>query len=181
MKCWVSHVAESYSCNLRPVGIGLIRIPLLISVMSRPSNTRPVTLGARDIADRRTTVNLLFDIRSLDKIVKCAMVIPRRRPSGLLLGYAWKTRYAAVKSLLDLPWNRRLACYGIRARFAVESAFGLAWNTQAQKTDDDQTRPRARRMRKAGMWNARCSSLPPGHSWRFMNCGSDSAWLLCPS
>src|SRR6201997_4014630 len=60
--------------------------------------------------------NLLFDIRSPDKIVKRAMVIPRRRLSSLLLGYAWKSRSGSC---------------GIPARFAVESALALLWNQRS--------------------------------------------------
>jgi hypothetical protein len=74
--------------------------------------------------------NLLFDIRSLDKIVKRAMVIPRRRPSSLLLGYAWKSRSGsrgipvrfAVESTLGLLWNPCSVCRGISVRFGVEYA-----------------------------------------------------------
>jgi hypothetical protein len=75
--------------------------------------------------------NLLFDIRSLDKIVKRAMVIPRRRLSSLLLGYAWKSRSGscgiparfAVESALALLWNPYSVCRGISVRFGVEYAL----------------------------------------------------------
>jgi hypothetical protein len=74
--------------------------------------------------------NLLFDIRSPDKIVKRAMVIPRRRLPSLLLGYAWKSRSGsrgiparfAVESALALLWNPCSVCRGISVRFGVEYA-----------------------------------------------------------
>jgi DNA-binding transcriptional LysR family regulator len=74
--------------------------------------------------------NLLFDIRPPDKIVERAMVIRVAvSPAYCSVTRGIRAR-AAVESLLGLAWNRRSLCCGIRARFAVESAFGLAWNTQ---------------------------------------------------
>ena len=58
------------------------------------------------------------------------MVIPRRRPSSLLLGYAWNSRSGshgiparfAVDSTLALLWNPCSVCRGISVRFGVEYA-----------------------------------------------------------
>jgi hypothetical protein len=89
--------------------------------------------------------NLLFDIRTPDKIVESAMVIPRRRPSSSLLGYAWNSRSGsrgiparfAVESALALLWNPCSACSGISVRFGVEYALNLdiAFGKQATGLD----------------------------------------------
>jgi hypothetical protein len=107
---------------------------------------------------------LLFDIRSLDKIVKRAMVIPRRRLSGLLLGYAWKSRSGsrgiparfAVESALALPWNQRSVWRGIRtlaARCAtVRSGLPLQGREPALVPADPSIERTHRSRRKEGFY-----------------------------